>query len=198
MFACKGGVEYIIYHTALIGTRFIMIKVKRNEQRSGIKIFRVIAITNHIVRCCNLKVISVISCAVISGCFISCASNNRIPIYKEIVTVIPSDRNPIPSDSPYRYRVVRDLVQSVDSKSSTGLNDKAVELIRNGKYDDARIILEKIIGDDPEYAPAYNNLGIIYEIAGDIVNAEKNYSRACILNPDESRYVSNYHGLTGR
>lgn len=106
--------------------------------------------------------------------------------------------NPVPSEIAYNYIVIREFIPSAEPKSIGEMNNKAIYLIRNGEYNNAKNILEKNISETPEFAAAYNNLGVIHEIAGDDISAEIMYTRACFLNPDESRFSANLLGLTGR
>ncbi|PKL39711.1 MAG: hypothetical protein CVV44_05680 [Spirochaetae bacterium HGW-Spirochaetae-1] len=72
------------------------------------------------------------------------------------------------------------------------INNSAVDLALAGKLPEAEILFRDIIEDDPDDAAALNNLGIIYEIAGDMKAAFDMYSRACILEPGNAVFRQNF------
>ena len=57
-------------------------------------------------------------------------------------------------------------------------------LLSLNKKEEAENIYEKIISEDPEFAPAYCNLGFIYFLGHEFVLAEKNYDQSLSLDPD--------------
>ncbi len=62
----------------------------------------------------------------------------------------------------------------------------------NGKFKEAKLLFEETIKEDDNFAPAYNNLGIIYELFYDMDRAFEMYSRACIIEPGNDYYRRNF------
>ena len=72
------------------------------------------------------------------------------------------------------------------------INNRGVEYARNGKFIDASFLFEEVLKEDDKFAPAYNNLGIIFELFSRNDDAFRMYSKACILDPDNEYYRSNF------
>jgi len=62
-------------------------------------------------------------------------------------------------------------------------NDRAFELIRKGKYEDAEKILKKAIAADVMFGPARNNLGLVYYHEGKLYQAAWEFQNAIKLMP---------------
>ena len=71
------------------------------------------------------------------------------------------------------------------------INNRAVEMIEQGKFPSAEALLLQIVNEKKPLAAAINNLGVVREIAGDSAQAWESYSRACILDPDNEYFRSN-------
>ena len=78
----------------------------------------------------------------------------------------------IPTISPYKVRVSKTFEKGND-EVNTG-----IELAQNNLWDKARTIWEKEVQKDNRNAPAFYNLGIAYEVSGDLVRAEQAYESA--------------------
>ncbi|HAP00840.1 MAG TPA: pilus assembly protein TadD [Bacteroidetes bacterium] len=63
-------------------------------------------------------------------------------------------------------------------------NKLGVALLQNGKQKEAQDLFEKIISQQPKYAPAISNLAYIYLVKNDMVYAEKLVNDALSLDPD--------------
>jgi protein O-GlcNAc transferase len=67
----------------------------------------------------------------------------------------------------------------------------AVELMRQGKLDEAKAIYKRLILEDKTFLKAYNNLGIINKLQGRLQEAEKNFKKALKINPKLVPVISN-------
>jgi len=65
------------------------------------------------------------------------------------------------------------------------------ELFAKGDLEGAREAFSQAIALNPEYAHAYNNLGVVYWKSGDHDNALANFHKALILDPDDPDAVLN-------
>ena len=78
-----------------------------------------------------------------------------------------------------------------------GTVDRAIELTKAGRYDDAAAAYNEAISKNPTLAPAtvahiHNNLGMVYALKKDTAAAEAAYQKALELKPD---YSDAYVGL---
>lgn len=71
------------------------------------------------------------------------------------------------------------------------INNKGVEFLIEGRYNEAGILFREVIKENDKYAPAFNNLGILFElyVKGDACSM---YSRACLLDPGNEHYKNNF------
>ena len=59
----------------------------------------------------------------------------------------------------------------------------AVNLMKQGKLDEAKAVYKRLLSIDKSYIKAYNNLGIIYKLQGRLQDAEANFKKALKLDP---------------
>jgi len=59
----------------------------------------------------------------------------------------------------------------------------ALDLLRQGKFHEARIALEQVVAADPKSAPAWLALGVAHAAQGDYPAAVPAFARACALQP---------------
>jgi tetratricopeptide (TPR) repeat protein len=78
------------------------------------------------------------------------------------------------------------------ASANKDLYEKALGLYGSGKITEAKKIYEAILGLDPGYVEALNNLGIIYIHEKDFTAAKNNLEKAVRLNP---AYVESYYNL---
>jgi len=67
-----------------------------------------------------------------------------------------------------------------------------VQVAQKGLWREAIFQWEKAVELDPTYASAYNNLGVAYEIQGDMVKAKQAYEKAMALAPKDPQIKQNY------
>ena len=93
---------------------------------------------------------------------------------------------------PFSPKEIRELVQTVldrDSIEASQAHDyrSHVELakrcINERQFDAAKEHVKQAIGVDPAKAEAFNLLGALQEISGDMLEAKKNYRAAYALDP---------------
>jgi len=72
------------------------------------------------------------------------------------------------------------------------INNRGVDLAIEGRFPEAEILFKEVSGENNAQGAACNNLGIIYEIFYDREMAFKMYSRACMLQPDNDKFRSNF------
>ncbi len=64
--------------------------------------------------------------------------------------------------------------------------------IRNGQYDRAKEKLGKALAVDPGSAEAYNAFGLLFQVQGELVLAERNFKKALRLDPELTQARNNY------
>ena len=72
------------------------------------------------------------------------------------------------------------------------LYEKASNLIKLGRFQEAKKLYEAVVSLDPGYVEALNNLGIICIHEGDFGAAKENLEKAVRLNP---RHVESYYNM---
>lgn len=72
------------------------------------------------------------------------------------------------------------------------INNKGVDYALKGKFSEAEFLFKEAIKEDDKFAPAYNNLGIIFELFHNQKGAFAMYSRACIIDPENKYYRRNF------
>lgn len=99
---------------------------------------------------------------------------------------------PEPASKKFVFSKKKQFCRILSWSPRAEINNSAVELALEGKLPEAEILFRDVIEDDPNEAAAHNNLGIIYEIAGDMKAAFDMYSRACILDPGNVVFRQNF------
>ncbi len=74
-------------------------------------------------------------------------------------------------------------------------NKLAVSLIAMNKLEEAQLIYDNTIKENPNFAQAYCNLGYVWLMKGNSSMAELNYNRALELDPDYEQAIINKAGL---
>jgi Tfp pilus assembly protein PilF len=75
--------------------------------------------------------------------------------------------------------------QGRDTEGARALNDRAFELIGQGKYDHAEKLLKQAIADDVMFGPARNNLGLVYYQTNRLYQAAWEFQNAIKLMPHQ-------------
>jgi hypothetical protein len=80
---------------------------------------------------------------------------------------------------PSRYKEEVELDDSDDAVKP------AVDLVKDGKLDQARAALNALLVDDPYGAATHYDLGVISELRGELAEADTRYQRAQALQPND-------------
>jgi type IV pilus biogenesis/stability protein PilW len=106
-------------------------------------------------------------------------------------------RKPAPA-LPKQEAMVKPKSEEVERGKNRGtssevliLFNSGVDLYDQGDYSKALQAYQKVIELDPEYAEAYNNLGIIYQEIGDFDRALSAYQNAIGINPKYEKALNN-------
>ena len=93
------------------------------------------------------------------------------------------------------YTRINQYLES-NPESHIGLNIKGNILGRGyGQLDTAIKIYEQIIGRDPSFSSAWENMGIAYAIKRDFSNAERCLQQALLLSPDNENVKHNLYSM---
>ncbi len=68
---------------------------------------------------------------------------------------------------------------------------KVIELCENKEFEDAMQVLEDILTHEPDFAPAYNKIGVVKAKNGNLEGAEAYFNKAIALWPEFSSPYSN-------
>jgi Flp pilus assembly protein TadD len=80
-------------------------------------------------------------------------------------------------------------------KSPEELHRQALDLANSGKGAEARQLLQELLASYPAYAPGHNDLGILCQQAGDLVQSRRHHEEACRLRPDNLNFQKNLADL---
>jgi len=78
------------------------------------------------------------------------------------------------------------LAVQLDSQFTSGLNNWAIALAKEGRFNEAKAKLEKVVDISPNSPIFRNNLGLIYLILGHLKSAKKEIEKAYALDPNSS------------
>ena len=85
----------------------------------------------------------------------------------------------IPLITPYNVRVSKEFEEDNDQV------DLGIEYAQKNLWDRAKTIWEAEVQRDPSNSAALYNLGIAYEVMGDLDTAEQLYNKALDIEPNE-------------
>ena len=80
---------------------------------------------------------------------------------------------------------------TMPAKSPDEQYQQAQTLIEQGKQSEAKLALEELVGHSPDYAAAYNDLGVIAFEGGDNDLALEYYEKATMLQPQNEVFQKN-------
>lgn len=96
----------------------------------------------------------------------------------------------------FRVAVKRVFARRCSSAPAAVINNRAVDLAREGRYGQAEILFREVLAEEPDPA-AYNNLGVICELAGNRDEAFTMYREACRLEPYNETFRANFLTFAG-
>ncbi|MCU0822320.1 MAG: tetratricopeptide repeat protein [Spirochaetes bacterium] len=91
-----------------------------------------------------------------------------------------------------QFYSIRYFAEMNSSGPLAKMNNKGVDYALDGKFIEAKYIFEETLKEDGKFAPACNNLGIIFELFNRREDAFSMYSKACIIDPDNEHYRNNF------
>lgn len=95
-----------------------------------------------------------------------------------------------------KVQVIRYLASAFSGRPSSRMNDKGVQYALDGRFREAELLFRESLKDDPSFAPACNNLGVVLEIFGRREESFAMYSRACLIEPDNDVFRGNFLNLS--
>jgi tetratricopeptide (TPR) repeat protein len=90
-----------------------------------------------------------------------------------------------------RINLIKYFAKYFSTRPAAGINNRGVEYALEGRFKEAEVLFKEAIKEDVTMVPAYNNLGIIYEIFGQKSKAFEMYSSACLKYPDNDYFRKN-------
>ena len=83
--------------------------------------------------------------------------------------------------------------ESENRRKVADLNTQlAIAYVRDGENELALKKLERVISADPNYAPAYSTMGLLYNHVGDFDTADSNFRKALRLDSESYSILNNY------
>jgi tetratricopeptide (TPR) repeat protein len=111
-------------------------------------------------------------------------------LYGAYAWLVPSDaktQSSVKPETPALKYVGEDPLGKVE------LYEKASNLLKLGRFQEAKKLYEALVSLDPGYVEGLNNLGVIYIHEGDFDAAKENLEKAVRLNP---RHVESYYNMS--
>lgn len=92
----------------------------------------------------------------------------------------------------YKIHLKRYFVELISFSPIAKINNRGVSYALKGQFRKAEILFNESLKEDCNFAPAYNNLGIIYELFGLYNDAFQMHSKACIIDPENKYFRINF------
>jgi tetratricopeptide (TPR) repeat protein len=96
----------------------------------------------------------------------------------------------------YRTKIIKFFARIRSSSPVSVINNRAVDLSVQERYNEAEILLKEVIAEDSKSAAGYNNLGVIYELLENSEEAFRMYTKACQLEPENAEFRENLMTFT--
>ncbi|MDD5382967.1 MAG: tetratricopeptide repeat protein, partial [Candidatus Margulisbacteria bacterium] len=87
------------------------------------------------------------------------------------------------------------LAVQLDIRFAAALNNYAASLVKEGRFQEARLKIEEAINLDPNSVIYRNNLGIVYFMLGQIDQARTEFNRAYAIDPENAAVCVNLADL---
>ncbi|GEM_PF-602539 len=101
----------------------------------------------------------------------------------------------IPQARKYRFYLKKYFALTYGTSPVDRMNKKGVEYALQGKFKEAEILFQEILKEEARCGAALNNLGIVYEIFCHYDRAFRMYAQACLLEPENEKFRSNFLSL---
>ncbi len=97
--------------------------------------------------------------------------------------------------APQPFQSLFNVTPPPSARSIDELYRKAMELVHADKSNDAVQVLETLIASDSNHAPAHNDLGVLYQRAGELDKSRRHHQEAVRLRPDSQIFQKNLADL---
>ena len=101
-----------------------------------------------------------------------------------------------PAGRTQKLVLIRYLAKSWSLAPYSRANYMGVRYALEGRFREAETMFREALKENDRFAPASNNLGVVYEIFGRIEESFQLYSRACLLEPGNDVFRENFLGLS--
>ena len=155
-----------------------------------------------------MKRLFIVNCLALSILILqSCYSFEPVSIQRKYVPekiVKSGDENPESAENvsrpydkaAYRTKIIKFFARIRSSSPVSVINNHAVDLSIQERYNEAEILFKEVIAEDSKSAAGYNNLGVIYEFLGNSEEAFRMYTKACLLEPENTEFRKNLMTFT--
>ncbi len=92
--------------------------------------------------------------------------------------------------------LIRHLASSWSRAPHARANNMGVRYALEGRFREAETMFRESMKENSGFAPASNNLAVVYEIFGRREESFLYYSRACLLEPNNDVFRENFLGLS--
>jgi tetratricopeptide (TPR) repeat protein len=103
--------------------------------------------------------------------------NESYPVSDKKKSILLSERR---FSDPYSFNIVDEL------------NHTGVKYALGGKLKEAEIIFTEVLYEDKQFAPALNNLALVFELMDNYDQAFSYYSAACLTDPGNQWFMQNF------
>jgi len=175
-------------------------KVQTNKEGNAVPLYQEQAVRGQGSWSSSRKIFLLISIfcllsVVIAGWWIMMRQTNTTAIKNAVLTKSYANTAVLtPDDSKGKGREVNSdgnrMLTVLEEARNRNLN--GMDLYKQGKFSLAKHDFLSSIRIFPEYAEAYNNLGLTYKQLGDIKNAEDSYKKALRYRSDYPEALNNY------
>jgi tetratricopeptide (TPR) repeat protein len=155
-----------------------------------------------------MKSFFIVNCLLLSILVLqSCYSFEPVSIQRKNVpgrVVNSGDENPDTIENalrPYdkaadRTKIIKFFARIRSSSPVSIINNRAVDLSIQERYNEAEILFKEVIAEDSKSAAGYNNLGVIYDLLKNNEEAFRMYTKACQLEPEITEFRKNLMTFT--
>ena len=114
----------------------------------------------------------------------------------EGVAILPVHRQDGKSGKTQKTYLIRRLAKSWSRAHHARANNMGVRYALEGRFREAETMFRESMKENDRFAPACNNLGVVYEIFGRREESFHFYSCACLLEPNNDIFRENFLGLS--
>ncbi len=101
----------------------------------------------------------------------------------------------VPSTSTPSFQSLFNVMPPQPIRSTVELYKEAIGLVNSDKSNEAIQVLEVLVGQDSSYALAHNDLGVLYQMNGDLEKSRQHHEMAARLQPTNAIFQKNLADL---